>query len=260
MVDASGAPQLRALAQAKPAHIQPDEASPAIAQVPKDSRLDRILGDAEMLYALQVSGYAPDKWQRPSEEFARYGYDVMTGWIFNGRIWTEVHKKFDFHLKRPDEPFDEDTVHDLASDTVVVALDAFLEHVLKKNKWDPSRGASLKTFFVGQCCLQFPNVLRAYRRELRKHPIVDLHADPTDFVFSSEPGPEVILLENERITGLLATASSSRARDVLALQVAGYSHDEIAAILQMPNAKAVENTLGYNRRKAKERLMEEEAG
>lgn len=44
--------------------------------------------------------------------------------------------------------------------TVVNALGAFLDIALKKGNWSPTKGASLKTYFIGQCKIQFANVYK----------------------------------------------------------------------------------------------------
>jgi hypothetical protein len=47
------------------AHIQPSRGLDIDEELPADERLDRLVGDADMLYHLQVSNYAPDVWSRP---------------------------------------------------------------------------------------------------------------------------------------------------------------------------------------------------
>ena len=164
MGNTKGAPQQRTDADGERARMRPGEDSAEDSiddDLPPDEGLDRILGDADLLYRLQLRGYAPEQWRRPSEEFARYGFDAMVGWLFAGRIWYEVYKKTGRHPRRPEAPFDRDAVQTLASDTVVAALDAFLENVLKSNRWDPQKGASLKIYFVGQWCFRFPTSCEA---------------------------------------------------------------------------------------------------
>jgi DNA-directed RNA polymerase specialized sigma24 family protein len=197
----------------------------------------------------------------PAEEFARYGYDVITGWLLSGKVWHEVFKKTGRHPPRPSSPFDRDTVHDLAQDTVVNALDAFLEKILKKNRWDPERGASLKTYFVGQCCFQFENVLRGhYRRQGRSKEHV--LADPSDWqvLLGTVPDPDRELLDVEHLNGLLDAVASDTAREAFALQHLGFSESEIADRLGLADAKAIENMLAYQRRKAKDQRRKEQAG
>lgn len=198
--------------------------------MPADEELDRILGDADLLYQLQLSGFAPEHWRRPSEEFGRYGYDVIAGWIFKGRIWGEVEAKVPYNLKlrRPEWDLDEHTVYTLAGDTVIAALNAFLEQVLKKKVWDPEDGASLKTFFIGQCCFQFPNVWRSYLRQQRRNR-EDPVADPSKKQKTSAlPGPEEALVQDERISKILEVVSSQSARHAFSLQADGYTEEEIA--------------------------------
>lgn len=223
-------------------------------ELPEDEHLDRLLGDSDLLYRLQVSGYAPEEWRRPSEEFGRYGYDVLVGWMFTGRIWHEVFRKTGRHPRRPDSPFDEDTIRQLCADTVINGLEAFLENVLKKNKWDPQRGASLKSYFVGQCCFQFENVLRSHYRRLKRNR-EDVVKDPSDWeeLQGTNEGADAQVLRHEQKSDALATVSSAKARDAFALQWLGYSEAEIAERLGEPDEKTIENMLGYQRRKAKKR-------
>lgn len=57
--------------------------------LPADERLDRLLGDQDLLLRLQLSGFAAEEWSRAAAEFARYGLDVITGWLRTGAIYTE---------------------------------------------------------------------------------------------------------------------------------------------------------------------------
>lgn len=222
--------------------------------LPEDERLDRLLGDSDLLYRLQVSGYAPEEWRRPSEEFGRYGYDVLVGWMFTGRIWHEVFRKTGRHARRPNRPFDEDAIRQLCADTVINGLEAFLENVLKNNKWDAGRGASLKTYFVGQCCFQFENVLRSHYRWLKRNR-EDVVADPSDWeeLQGASEAADARILRDEQKSDALATVSSAKARDAFALQWLGYTQAEIAEHLGELDEKSIENMLGYHRRKAKKR-------
>ena len=97
--------------------------------LPPDERLDRLLGDRDLLLRLQLSGYAPEYWGPASAEFARYGHDVLVGWLRKNRMFTKVYEKTRRRPVPPDDPFDEDAVQTLATDTVVAALDAFVERL-----------------------------------------------------------------------------------------------------------------------------------
>lgn len=117
-----------------------------------EGRFDRLAGDRELEVALRAGGYRG----RNYELFAKYGWAVIRGWIFKGQIRGEVKRK-GFGALEP-EPRPGAIIEDaegFADETVVLALGAFRDKVLVPGKWDPTKGASLRTFFVGQCLLQF---------------------------------------------------------------------------------------------------------
>lgn len=187
-------------------------------ELPADERLDRLIADCDLLYRLQLSGYAAEEWRRPAEEFGRYGYDVFVGWIFNGKVWTKVREKTGWRLQRPSKPFTEEDVHTLAADTVVASLDSFLERVLKRNKWVAHGGASLKSYFVGQGCFQFPNALKSWRRQQERFSDERLVADPTIYLRGTAQSADVPVIARDNAAEAFAALSTDRAREAFALQ------------------------------------------
>lgn len=255
------------------AHLQPqdldpaddrdhlDEGDPFDLLLPADERLDRMLGDEELLQRLQWSGYADAVWSPVAAEFARYGLGVISGWVRSGLIFTRVWEKTRNELRRPDGPFDDDAVNTLTTDTVVAALGTFLETVLKTNRWDPRRGASLKTFFIGQCCFRFSNAYRSWYRSqnrLRRVELVEPHRlQPT----TAQPAVDHAVLTSAAAHDALKLLSTDVAKDVARLTAVGYSQSEIADQLGLQDEKAVENILGYQRRRlARAAAKQERAG
>ncbi len=59
--------------------------------------LARLLGDADMLLQLQLSGYADRIWNPIAEEFARYGVSVMKSWIGKRTIFGQVKSHLGFN-------------------------------------------------------------------------------------------------------------------------------------------------------------------
>lgn len=219
--------------------------------LPADERLDRMLGDQDLLFRLQLSKYAAEEWGPAAAEFARYGLDVIKGWLYTGAIFTKVYEKTKRRLRRPDDRFDEDSVETLATDTVVAALDAFLERVLKRNRWDPNKGASLKTFFIGQCCFQFSNAYRSwYRSEQRLRRIHLVDDDVLRWLQTSTArGADAGLVQRSDAIAALELLSTDSAREAVRLASIGYSYAEIAKELELADEKAVENLIGYQRRR-----------
>ena len=213
--------------------------------------LDRLLGDHHLLLRLQASGYAMHEWQPVAAEFARYGLDVLRAWLRNGKIFAKARAKTRIPLTRPSWDFDEDAVQSIATDTVVAALDAFLEKVLRPGKWDPHKGASLKTYFIGQCMWQFPNVYRDWVRDHRAAQEAEQAATSAGWepLAAAAEHPEQRILHQEDCAAALALLSTETARKAFLLLDMGYTHDEIAREVGLANAKAVENVLDYQRRR-----------
>lgn len=131
-----------------------------------EAHLDRLNADSDLKNRLALQGYSGPEWNRFAELLARYGLGVLRAWCMTGKIFDECDRVGRV-LSR--SRIDEDDATDLAVETVAKAVDAFREKVLIGNKWDPRRGASLKTFFVGQCKFQFPNVYRPWLNLQRSH-------------------------------------------------------------------------------------------
>jgi hypothetical protein len=100
-------------------------------------------------------------------EFAAYGIAVMMAWTRTGEIFRRCKA-----IGRPVADagilaagWSRDDRQEIAIETVACALRYFMDDVLKKGQWDPCRGTSLKTYFVGACLLQFPNVFGRWARD-----------------------------------------------------------------------------------------------
>jgi DNA-directed RNA polymerase specialized sigma24 family protein len=223
-------------------------------------RLERLLADRDLVTRLEYSGYAEAEWEQVATEFARYGLSVIQSWITKGTIFGKLREKRLGGLpEAPAEWFDPVAVSDLATDTVVAALGWFKDNVLIKHQWNPERpggAASLKTFFVGQCLFQFRSVYRQWHREessRRRHVIA---AKPEDPEFLHRPGVERAdraILAHEEATQALAQINGDHARQAFVMDAAGMTHAEIAAELQLPDEKAVENVLCWQRRRLRRR-------
>lgn len=251
MRDTGGAPEG---SDGDDAHLQPGKATKITKRVREaESSLDRLLADSEILLRLQLSGYAKREWEPIATEFARYGLGILPSWLVTGQLFREVKKASGITLTPPEQPIDAQTRIDLATDTVVAALPAFLT-VLKQNRWDPQKGASLKTYFVGQCKLQFPNVYKRWRRQQHRTPpgMIVLTDSPLGFEAAAEPlsaAADTPLLNAERRAGVLSLLSTDQARQAFTLIEMGYSHLEVAHLLELPDEKAVGNMLGHQRRR-----------
>ncbi len=148
----------------------------------------------------------------------------------------------------------------LADETVVLALIAFRDKVLVPDKWDPAKGASLRTFFVGQCLLQFSNVYKRWRREeLRSYaepqaPPAAVWADDFEVGPSTPVAPDAseAAQAKDELRRAFGSIKDERVRSAFYLSVThGFTHAEIGEKLGM-TAKAVESAIARARLQVRE--------
>lgn len=203
--------------------------------------------DAALVRTLALRGFEGPAWDRLSEQLAAYGLSVVRVWIENGEIFRICRKKLGFGPPAIDRHLvSEDDATELALETVARALRAFRK-VLQQDGWSPEGGASLRTFFIGQCLMQFGNVYRRWTKEHDEqlpapwrlvtalddeHPVLDLseHRDLEEIVMDR--------LYAELLLGLM----SKRERLVLTLLSDGWSYRAIGEVLGV-TTKAVENVV-----------------
>ncbi|MCL6737419.1 RNA polymerase sigma factor [Streptomyces neyagawaensis] len=126
----------------------------------------RLRTDRLLLEELVACGFTGSLHEAFRNELARYGMDVLTAWIRSGkiaRLCRERGRPTSIEELRTMQ-WGTDELSELAIETVAHGIRYFYAEVLHPGRWKPERKATLKTFFVGSCVLQFPN---AYRRWLR---------------------------------------------------------------------------------------------
>ncbi|WP_237084665.1 hypothetical protein [Mycobacteroides abscessus] len=129
----------------------PDLAAELADELEQLERLRRLQADEELVLALQLEQFTGRLWARFSRELTRYGLGVLRAWIRHGTIYVKAKKLTGYGLGRIEGWPDDQTIDDIATDTVVAALNYFRDKVLKTHRWQSSGGASLGTFFIGQC-------------------------------------------------------------------------------------------------------------
>lgn len=119
-----------------------------------------------MATQLMLAAYAGPLWEKFATTLAQYGLPVMWAWVRFGKIFRHCEEKGLGSLDRGDYSDEEreQMAEDTVGETVGKAIEGFRVNVLMTGRWRPARGASLNTFFIGQCVLQFPNIYRSWRR------------------------------------------------------------------------------------------------
>jgi DNA-directed RNA polymerase specialized sigma24 family protein len=215
---------------------------------PEAQRLARLEADQEILLRLSNEGFAGATWEALAFALVEYGYAVMIAWIVTGTVFVKIRERglAGATLARPRDGIPHAEAEELARDTVAEAIINFRDRVLKTGRWDPALGASLATFFIGNCLLRFPNV---YRHWYRIWETARLHSPLEDH--ESRPGrsdPEA------QVLGAMSASEAFRALDprmqaIVFLEILGYSLKE-AAHLTGASYKSVES----RRRRARQQL------
>lgn len=225
-----------------------------------EEKFDRLAGDRDLASALHDVGFQGRNYDLFANEIAKYGWAVIRGWIYKGQIRGEVKRK-GFGALEP-EPRPGTMVEDaegLADETVVLALTAFRDKVLIPGMWDPAKGASLRTFFVGQCLMQFSNVYKRWRREeLRSYAEPQAPAT-SDWADEFEESPSTPLAPDashqahikDELRRAFGKITDERVRSAFYLSVMhGFTHAQIGEKLGM-TAKAVESAIARARQQVR---------
>jgi len=193
--------------------------------------LDRRSQDIQLRDQLAAEGFDGLALKRFAEELAAYGLAVMFGWMRSGHIWTKCAQK-KIRLQPPGH-WNEQDWEDLASGTVYKALIKFRDNALIDGKWDPTGGASLKTFFIGRCIYSFANTYRSWLA-LQGHPALttsdgldELERRPDS---RGAYNPEARVLSDFEIADALDQLDPLT-RAAVKLHADGYSQEEIAELL-----------------------------
>lgn len=206
------------------------EAWAAAEDMTSAERIDRLAADRVLVAGFAAAGYAGEDWDFFENELARYGLAVMRAWLRRGLMRSKCLEKRIHATDLPGWAREDDMVVDsVAGETVADAIQRFRDEVLIPGVWDPERGASLRTFFVGQCLRRYPNAFQRWTR----HELPQLSDDPEAELEVVAALGRVRGVEEDAIRSLAASlilrgASSERAARALALDACGYPNLEIA--------------------------------
>jgi hypothetical protein len=171
-------------------------------------RVDRLAADFDLVTGLAWRQFAGSDYEVFETELARYGIAVLAGWLRRRLIFQRVRERGYGGLPDPPEGAldDPDTIAELAHETVAKALRHFHDDVLVPGKWDYRRGATLRTYFIGQCLIRFANVYRRWWVHEQRHCHV-FPMDPYDthrLADHSFDGPEALSVLQDDVARALA--------------------------------------------------------
>lgn len=225
-------------------------------EVPTEAeKIDRLAEDYNLVQMLALEGFTGPKYDYFATELAKYGIAVIEGWMRRRMIFAKCRERGYGGLPEPPaRAFDDpDVVSGLAGETVAVALDRFRRDVLMQHRWDYRRGASLRTYFIGQCLMRFANVYRKWwNDEIRR---IDTPADLealADVDRRRAADVEEAVATTVLVGSAMSTIADERVRRALVYVSLGYKYAEIAAELGVTE-KAVERMISNERARIRKR-------
>jgi len=200
--------------------------------------------DQQLVDRLGHRGFTGPEYATFAGEFAAYGMSICRAWLTSGIIFSFCARR-GRSIGRPPNRWSADDRHELALETVAVALKEFRERALVQRQWSPDGGASLKTYFIGTCLFVFPNVFRTWQRGEDRWSQVDLGEPLLDREGSPHDDPASVVPLRVDVTAELRNLDP-RTAAVIVLTAERYTQQEIAEVLGT-SIRAVEGILNRHR-------------
>jgi DNA-directed RNA polymerase specialized sigma24 family protein len=187
----------------------------------------RRLADQLVVQAIIEEGLHGQRHQALEDMLIRYAVPVLRKLLADGRLVSRATR-----LGRPPgspgtlTEFTEADREEFVRDMVADALPVFTRAVFGDRHWAAARGASLKTYFVNACILQFAQLHRQWldQRRVVQPAGLEIEAASTRPVLD----PAVTIALRDEVDRLLAGITDPQLREVLILRGAGYSAEDAA--------------------------------
>jgi DNA-directed RNA polymerase specialized sigma24 family protein len=214
--------------------------------------LERLEDDQEIVARLRREGFVGPVWNKLSRALVEYAYPCVRGWVVSGQI-IKVCQDKRIPLRRGIlGQMENEDAEELTQAIVAEGILKF-QKLLCEDRWSPSRGASLTTYFVGQCVICFPNQYRAWLSSKRPpwwEPLPE--SDDQDFRRDCMPDPTdpARAAENKIHLQEVAKHIDPLTLHAIVLQDMGFRVAEIADELNK-TPKAIEMLLYHHRRRTR---------
>ncbi len=217
---------------------------------PDPGAAERLLADQRVVDAILEEGLHGPRHQALEDVLIGYAVPVLRQLLATGQIVSKATK-----LGRPPGgseawlDFTKADREEFARDMVADALPVFTKAVFEERRWVPDGKASLKTYFVNACILQFPALYRRWLDQRRTVRPAGLEIDPG----AGRPvvDPATVVTLRDEVIGLLRKIEDRQIREVLVLRGAGYTAEDAARQVGL-TPKAAEGRLARIRRDLKE--------
>ena len=206
-------------------------------------RLQRLV-DQEIVLELQLQGFdtSTPEWRVFAVALAEYAYSVFMGWLVSGVVYRMAAQQGGgrgvYGLEKIPEGLRlrRDDAHAVAADLVTQTITAFRAKTLMNpnpdKRWRPDGGASIKSFFIGRCLMELPDVYRRwarqegrYREQGANYAALNEDELPGQHTNTESAGTAAAMLDG------LRNENDPTTMAMFELQAIGYSYEEIAEML-----------------------------
>jgi hypothetical protein len=139
--------------------------------------------------ALAEADFGGALWREFAEGLATYAYPRITGMIVSGEIYQECAAKGIRYARRLPDTISPDDASEIVLETVARGLVGF-RALLRRGGWDPTAGASLTSFFFGQCLTRFSNVAKRWMDHNEGGPTAPVSLDDDSETVVDPPDPD----------------------------------------------------------------------
>ena len=193
-----------------------------------------------------------------ADDLARYALSVLGGWLRTGHIFTLARRADPYETELFEFADSKDARTELAVMTIANAMPAFRERALVDGGWDPEKGASLTTYFMGAVVFAFPNQLRARRRlnerwawQNGRHTGELINLDRAAITDTAD-----LAVGKARVIDHLNNLKP-RERRIVATTLDGYSQEEMTELFGEESVRAIEGVL-YRWRTREQRTLHDD--
>jgi DNA-directed RNA polymerase specialized sigma24 family protein len=198
----------------------------------------RRLADRALVDELKAARFTGPTFDVTVNELAAYGIATLMAWMRTGEIVRQCLARGRplADAGRYTAQWSRDDRLEIAVETAARAVRYFVDEVLKPGRWNHRRGATLRTYFVGACLLQFPNIYELWVNEQKRWGVVELAEPGTEETREPGRGGEAWsdptadeVIRRQQVDEIFAGITDPRTRKVAQMVMLGYEYADAGA-------------------------------
>jgi hypothetical protein len=213
------------------------ESLPEDRDVPNDTKLD---ADRRRVETLRALGQDHRYFIEYQTNLRNYGINTLIKQWRAGELRRIICDKTSITLPPPPLSWLDQYVNSIIAEAVIRSVGPFMQSAILQGGWQPERGTSIKTYFIGKCYLTFAtDYRREYSAEMKASKTLqgkkpDLELDVIRYVCHTiNQDPEQTAINRAEIRRLLALATHDRIPEIVFLLADGKASNEVGAMLGM---------------------------